>query len=220
MQVRIVPWYLSSPHEQLTRSMGGACTICAPDPQHSVCWRVLPSCPAQDPQPASWFYAAQNNTTDKAPPTIGLSSSAGSRTTCHAHSSPSQPCPILLVSAQLQLCGQAPDVIMQSALSAVQFFVAQQEMSGGMVQQQLQRRIVKLQEACRKKLEEVHQGYTQVRFKARVYTHPHTHMCAHAQGPSHRCPHLHPETHSITLAQVLTSMLRGATSSTQGRADT
>lgn len=63
--------------------------------------------------------------------------------------------------AQLTLCGQTPETALTAALASVNFYCGQQELSAQLRQSQLQRKIEKVQEACKKKLQEVHNGYTQ-----------------------------------------------------------
>jgi hypothetical protein len=65
--------------------------------------------------------------------------------------------------AQLTLCGQTPETTLTAALASVNFYCGQQELSAQLRQSQLQRKIEKVQEACKKKLQEVHNGYTQAR---------------------------------------------------------
>ncbi|KXZ56430.1 hypothetical protein GPECTOR_1g383 [Gonium pectorale] len=65
---------------------------------------------------------------------------------------------------KLLLCGQAPETAFASALASVQFYVAQQQLQSELKETQLTKKIGKVQDACRKKLEEVHNGYVQVRF--------------------------------------------------------
>jgi hypothetical protein len=60
---------------------------------------------------------------------------------------------------QLSLCGQTPEVALQSAAEAVKFYMQQQRLQHDLKEGHLQRKIGKVQEACKKKLEEVHHGY-------------------------------------------------------------
>ncbi len=64
---------------------------------------------------------------------------------------------------QLTLCGQTPETAMRSALASVNFYIGQVELQAQLRQNQLQRKLEKVQEACKKKLQEVHNGYTQVK---------------------------------------------------------
>ena len=63
---------------------------------------------------------------------------------------------------QLALCGQAPETALLSALASVQFYVGQTELHFQYRERKLNAKIGKIQEACRKKLQEVHGGYTMV----------------------------------------------------------
>ncbi len=51
---------------------------------------------------------------------------------------------------------------MTAALASVNFYVGQLELEAQLRESQVQRKIGKVQEACKKKLQEVHNGYTQV----------------------------------------------------------
>ncbi|KAG2499132.1 hypothetical protein HYH03_002715 [Edaphochlamys debaryana] len=68
-------------------------------------------------------------------------------------------------ACQLLLCGQPPETALGSALASVQFYVAQQQLQADLRESQLTKKINKVQEACRKKLEEVHNGYVQAKRK-------------------------------------------------------
>ena len=63
---------------------------------------------------------------------------------------------------QLTLCGQTPETAMTAALASVNFYVGQLELQAQLRESQVQRKIGKVQEACKRKLQEVHNGYTQV----------------------------------------------------------
>ncbi len=65
--------------------------------------------------------------------------------------------------AQLTLCGQAPEAALTAALASVNFFCGQLELAGRWREGKAQRRAGRVQELCKKKLEEVHAGYTAVR---------------------------------------------------------
>ncbi|CAL8465462.1 g4998 [Coccomyxa elongata] len=54
---------------------------------------------------------------------------------------------------------------MTSALASVNFYIGQVELQAQLRQNQLQRKLEKVQEACKKKLQEVHNGYTQAKRK-------------------------------------------------------
>ena len=69
---------------------------------------------------------------------------------------------VTAVSLQLALCGQAPETALNSALASVNFYLQQQQLSFEYREAQLRKRIDKVQEACKKKLQEVHGGYTAV----------------------------------------------------------
>jgi hypothetical protein len=66
-------------------------------------------------------------------------------------------------AAQLVLCGQSPDVALSSALASIQFWSSQQDLQSQLSQEMLEKKIVKVQQACKRKLEEVHNGYVAVR---------------------------------------------------------
>ena len=66
------------------------------------------------------------------------------------------------MSAQLALCGQDPETALNSALASVNFYLQQQQLYFEFREAQLQKKITKVQEACKKKLQEVHTGYTAV----------------------------------------------------------
>ncbi len=51
---------------------------------------------------------------------------------------------------------------MTAALASVNFYVGQLELQAQLRESQVQRKISKVQEACKSKLQEVHNGYTQV----------------------------------------------------------
>lgn len=51
---------------------------------------------------------------------------------------------------------------MTAALASVNFYVGQLELQAQLRENQVQRKISKVQEACKSKLQEVHNGYTQV----------------------------------------------------------
>ena len=68
----------------------------------------------------------------------------------------------LLSNLQLVLCGQDPETALNSALASVNFFLQQQQLYFEFREAQLQKKIDKVQEACKKKLQEVHTGYTAV----------------------------------------------------------
>ena len=65
--------------------------------------------------------------------------------------------------AQLALCGQVPETALATALASVNFYVGQLELEAQLREEQGQMRLNKLQEACKKKLQEVHNGYMQAR---------------------------------------------------------
>ena len=69
----------------------------------------------------------------------------------------------VLCAAQLALCGQKPETALNSAAAAIQFYVQQTNLVAQLREQQLQAKIVKTQEACKRKLQEVHDAYTAVR---------------------------------------------------------
>jgi hypothetical protein len=74
----------------------------------------------------------------------------------------------MLRAAQLALCGQKPETALNSAAAAIQFYLQQTNLVAQLREQQLQAKIVKTQEACKRKLQEVHDAYTAVRVLLRV----------------------------------------------------
>ncbi|KAL0025569.1 hypothetical protein WJX79_002310 [Trebouxia sp. C0005] len=66
---------------------------------------------------------------------------------------------------QLALCGQDPETALNSALASVNFYLQQQQLYFEFREAQLQKKINKVQEACKKKLQEVHTGYTAAKRK-------------------------------------------------------
>eukprot|EP00983_Pelagomonas_calceolata_P067767 1149604-Pelagomonas_calceolata.AAC.8 len=63
---------------------------------------------------------------------------------------------------QLALCGQTPEVIMQATLTAIKFYVQQNDLSGQFRENKLQGRMNKLHAQCNAKLQQVHQAYQKV----------------------------------------------------------
>ncbi len=72
---------------------------------------------------------------------------------------------------QLALCGQDPETALNSALASVNFYLQQQQLYFEFREAQLQKKINKVQEACKKKLQEVHTGYTAVSERTRFSLH-------------------------------------------------
>jgi hypothetical protein len=68
---------------------------------------------------------------------------------------------------QLALCGQDPETALNSALASVNFYLQQQQLYFEFREAQLQKKINKVQDACKKKLQEVHTGYTAVSDRTR-----------------------------------------------------
>ncbi|KAL0040549.1 hypothetical protein WJX77_010475 [Trebouxia sp. C0004] len=66
---------------------------------------------------------------------------------------------------KLALCGQDPETALNSALASVNFYLQQQQLYFEFREAQLQKKINKVQEACKKKLQEVHTGYTAAKRK-------------------------------------------------------
>ena len=64
---------------------------------------------------------------------------------------------------QLSLCGQTPHTIMESALAGIKFFCEQQKLNAQFDHNQLSKKFTRMQSQCKAKLEQVHQGYLQVR---------------------------------------------------------
>lgn len=73
---------------------------------------------------------------------------------------------LCLLQLQLALCGQDPETALNSALASVNFYLQQQQLYFEFREAQLQKKINKVQEACKKKLQEVHTGYTAVSSKS------------------------------------------------------
>ncbi|EFJ44762.1 hypothetical protein VOLCADRAFT_94849 [Volvox carteri f. nagariensis] len=68
-------------------------------------------------------------------------------------------------AAKMLLCGHTPEVAFTSALASVQFYVTQQQLQAQLREAQLNKKLNKVQEACRRKVEEVHKAYTQAKRK-------------------------------------------------------
>ena len=66
---------------------------------------------------------------------------------------------------QLALCGQTPETALNSAAAAVQFFIQQTVLESQLCKQQHQAKVAKMQEACKRKLQEVHSAYTSAKRK-------------------------------------------------------
>ncbi|KAL4439247.1 hypothetical protein ABPG77_004149 [Micractinium sp. CCAP 211/92] len=66
---------------------------------------------------------------------------------------------------RLTLCGLSPAVIFGVAHEAIKFWGQQQALYGEYVQEQGRRKIAKTQDQCRKKLQEVHNGYLNAKRK-------------------------------------------------------
>ena len=54
---------------------------------------------------------------------------------------------------QLSLCGQTPDTALNSALASVKFYIQQQELDTSLRQSNLQSKMERVQEACKRKLQ-------------------------------------------------------------------
>lgn len=63
---------------------------------------------------------------------------------------------------QLALCGEEPNTILRSAMSAINFHSEQQQLLLRAKTSHLEKKLKKMQDACVKKLQEVHNGYTKV----------------------------------------------------------
>ena len=68
------------------------------------------------------------------------------------------------VLLQLHLCGQTPETALNSALASVNFYMMQQELHYQMRESQLRKKLQKVQEQCKEKLAEVHNGYQMVTY--------------------------------------------------------
>ncbi|KAL4428409.1 hypothetical protein ABPG75_002498 [Micractinium tetrahymenae] len=64
-----------------------------------------------------------------------------------------------LADHRLTLCGLSPAVILGAAHEGIQFWNQQQALYGEYAQEQGRRKVAKTQDQCRKKLQEVHNGY-------------------------------------------------------------
>ena len=89
--------------------------------------------------------------------------------------------------AQLALCGQAPETALATALASVNFYVGQLELEAQLGEAQAQRRMGKVQEACKKKLQEVHNGYMQARAGGPSVLSCRTLACKEDYGRAHDC---------------------------------
>jgi hypothetical protein len=67
-----------------------------------------------------------------------------------------------LVALQLTLCGQTPEVILHTAMHALNFHATQQQLDVELREAKLQKKMQTLQAQCTKKLQEVHEGYKAV----------------------------------------------------------
>ncbi|GLI68786.1 hypothetical protein VaNZ11_013279, partial [Volvox africanus] len=68
-------------------------------------------------------------------------------------------------AAKMLLCGQLPETALASAMASVQFYITQQQIQAQLRESQLNKKLIKIQEACRRKVEEVHKAYTQTKRK-------------------------------------------------------
>ncbi len=64
------------------------------------------------------------------------------------------------MALQLTLCGQTPEVALQSALTAINFFTKQTDLLGQLRESKLQRRMEALHAQCNENLTKVHAAYT------------------------------------------------------------
>jgi hypothetical protein len=60
---------------------------------------------------------------------------------------------------QLALCGQSPETVFASALAGINFYMQQQQLQAEYREAQFSKKLSKVQEACKAKLSEVHNGY-------------------------------------------------------------
>jgi uncharacterized protein YlxW (UPF0749 family) len=67
-----------------------------------------------------------------------------------------------LLPLQLNLCGQTPEVILHTAMHALNFHATQQQLEVELREAKLQKKMQTLQAQCTKKLQEVHEGYKAV----------------------------------------------------------
>jgi hypothetical protein len=63
---------------------------------------------------------------------------------------------------QLMLCGQTPEVIADTALTAINFYVEQQRLTGMYLNHQLTQKMDSIQQACKKKLVEMNGAFQTV----------------------------------------------------------
>eukprot|EP00878_Enallax_costatus_P041073 GHUV01047533.1.p1 GENE.GHUV01047533.1~~GHUV01047533.1.p1 ORF type:complete len:244 (+),score=91.17 GHUV01047533.1:291-1022(+) len=68
-------------------------------------------------------------------------------------------------ACQLSLCGQTPQTIMESALQGIKFYCEQKQLTAQYQQTVLNNKFTKMQNQCRSKLQQVHQGYEQAKRK-------------------------------------------------------
>lgn len=66
---------------------------------------------------------------------------------------------------QLSLCGQTPQTIMESALQGIKFYCEQKQLTAQYQQTVLNNKLTKMQNQCKNKLQQVHQGYEQAKRK-------------------------------------------------------
>lgn len=73
-------------------------------------------------------------------------------------------CSLLVVTCALQLvlCGQTPEVIADSALYAINFYIEQQRLSGMYLNHQLKQKMAIIQTQCKEKLMQMQHAYQQV----------------------------------------------------------
>lgn len=60
------------------------------------------------------------------------------------------------------LCGQTPEVIADTALTAINFYVEQQRLTGMYLNHQLKQKMDSIQQACKKKLVEMNSAFQMV----------------------------------------------------------
>ena len=68
----------------------------------------------------------------------------------------------LLCSVQTSMYGQTPETALSAALAAINFAMQQQDLSFQFQADRMQKKMTKLHEQCKRKLQELHNGYQAV----------------------------------------------------------
>jgi hypothetical protein len=77
--------------------------------------------------------------------------------------------PAAMCVLQLVLCGQTPEVIADSALFAINFYIEQQRLSGMYLNHQLKQKMAIIQTQCKEKLMQMQHAYQQVRMPVQAH---------------------------------------------------